>query len=177
MRHFGQVCSRVARFFKPTSQVTFPEVRSKRCVQRGVFKEVCWTHLWKCYFKSDLELFPKLWLEITPQISERVPFLLLTKIPRDTKFVVPQKCRDIKNTCFLCTYVYVRTVSVYSTYVGPGWSQTADVKKPNFFSWEKNTSAVKCIYFFPFREKWAWKLCIGMEEENGAWREMLFLGI
>ena len=34
-QHFREVCSRVARMFKPTSQVTFPEVRSKRCVQRN----------------------------------------------------------------------------------------------------------------------------------------------
>ena len=53
MCSFLEVCSKVARFFKPTSQVTFPEVRSKRCVQRGVLKKVCSTHLWKCYFKSD----------------------------------------------------------------------------------------------------------------------------
>ncbi len=51
------------------SQVTFPEVCSKRCVQRGVLN----TPLEM--LRSDLELSPKLWLEPTPQISERVPFL------------------------------------------------------------------------------------------------------
>ncbi len=41
---------------------------------------------------------------------------------------------------------------MYSTDVGPGWSQTADVKKPNFFVGEKH---IRCEMhlFFPFSEK------------------------